>query len=770
MEYIKVGDSLKNKAIRHQFSAAYSHDQNGQNERPHRTLFNTVRALLFRSNLPKKYWGEALLSAAYLYNRTPNQAIGYRTPYELKYNKKPNISHIKAWGSLAYKYIAKEQRIKLDKRATPYYLIGYRHNQYKVLNIQNGKTEWIRDIRILEGIYYKDEINSNRLLVDLTPNGDIDQPISDTPISDTPNQPIDQINLESEIEPIEPISGLDLLIEQARDAAIAVNITYTDPEPKSYKQALQSPQKNQWIKAMDDEIADLIALGALELVKRPKNKPVLTGKWVYKQKLNPDHSIDRYKARYIARGFLQTLGIDFNETFANTARLDIVRTLLAIAIARGLYIKQWDFKLAFPNSPIDTEVYIETPEGYRPNGDMVYKVLKALYSLKQSARQWQLYLASLLAKYAIYPIKLDPSVYTGQGITIISHVDDILVFSDDLSKINKLYKSLSDNIDISDLGDASFYLGIEIVRNNDSYIFIHQESFITKLLAKFNKETIRERDNPTISGVKLVKNPNQATPKDIKAYQEQIGSLIYIITCTRPDLAYIIGLLARFMSNPSLEHFKALDHVWGYISKYRSLGILYKGNPNPNPNPDLIPKSTKSTKSTKSIAIPLSIEGESDSDWGGDFDTRRSTTGWIYTLNNSFIAWNSKLQRTVALSSCEAEYMALREAIKQGLYLKNIAKLVPLIDQSVKPIGTLYTDSQSAMELAKNPVHHARSKHIDIQYHFIRENVNNGTISLVYRNTSVLRADGFTKALPTPKFRQIVQNLGLIIKDNLPKA
>jgi hypothetical protein len=760
-----------NRGIKHNYSAPYSHEQNGLVERPNRTLFNKVRALLFQANLAKKYWGEALIASVYLYNRTPHKGIDYKTPYELRYGDKPNIANIAIWGSLAYKKEPKELAKSLSKRAQPYYVIGYGSNQYKLLDPSTTHTMWARDVEIIEGVFWGSENNQNRLLINL--NDDLDDSDNNSDISDSIEDTTDSIDTiapksnkeaspNKETQPLLEENNFERFWNQVNEYAALNTSSIINPiEPQSYKAATASSNYREWYKAMKSEMEDLNKLNTWTLIPRPKNESIVSGKWVYKLKINPDNTIDKYKARYVARGFSQQYGVNYNETFANTARLDIIRSLFAISTIKNLYIRQWDIRLAFPNSPIDTDIYVEQPEGFKITGkeSYVYKLNKALYGLKQSARQWQLYLAKLLAELGLVPSKIDPSVYTGMingsNIVIITYVDDMLIFSDNIEHINDLYKRLATKVDIKDLGDAKYFIGIEIDRKWDkkepknSYIFIYQKAFINKLLAKFNKENIKPRTSPNIIGVKLAKNPNIAPLSDIKSYQQQIGSLIYLCTCTRAELAYPIGLLARFMANPSLDHFKALDIVWGYLKTTVDLGILYK-----------------STSLSNSNITPIRLEGESDSDWGGDYDTRRSTTGWVYTLNSSAIAWNSKLQKTVALSSCEAEYMALKEAIKESLYLNAIYTSIPLLSD-ISDTNKVYTDSQSAMELAKNPIHHARTKHIDIQYHFIRENVINGIIDLVYKNTSQLRADGFTKALPGPKFNQIVTGLGLVRKSTL---
>lgn len=765
------------KGIKHTTSAPYSPEQNGSAERVNRTLFNKVRALLIQSNIASKYWGEALIASVYLYNRTPHSAIDYKTPFEARYNKKPDLSNIKIWGSLAYKREPIEALSKLDKRARPLYLIGYGSNQYKLLDPATSKFTWARDVKIIEGTFYKDNNNIEELDIEQEA---IEGSIEDNSIDNSDNnQDNDYYNYISEEE--EDISTPEAFYKQLLDASYqyadsTTSISSPNPgcypsnatnqitlrgnindktsnipiDPSNYKEAISSNKAIEWSKAMDIELKDLEQQNTWTLVPRPINRKVLKGRWVYKTKLNPDGTINKFKARWVVKGFLQQPGIDFFQTFAHTVKPIAFRLLFALAAYLNWEIYQWDVKSAFPNADIDTDLYVEQPTGYIKDPNLVCKLNKALYGLKQSARQWQIYWTSILAILGFKPIPADNSIFINKNKDVIlaTHIDDILVFSKTIEDINNLYNKLNKDLQISNLGEVKYYLGIEIIRDRQNRsIKLSQKGFIDNLLNKFNKTNLYPTKNPLAQGVKLTKNIDQASKEDIKEYQKQIGSLIYLTTATRADLAYPIGLLARFMSNPGLQHFKALSRVWQYLIYSKDYSLEYKYH------------------SDSSIGLI----GYSDSDWGGDI-SRKSTTGYTFLIANSFkksysnrtaISWNSKLQKTIALSSCESEYMALKEAIKESLYIKSLISQIPAINSTIKDTKVLYTDSQSSIDLANNPIYHSRTKHIDIQYHFVRENVINNVISLVYCPTSSLLADGLTKAIPTDKFNELVEGLGL---------
>jgi len=305
---------------------------------------------------------------------------------------------------------------------------------------------------------------------------------------------------------------------------------------------------------------------------------------------------------------------------------------------------------------------------------------------------------------------VDPSLYFRGSIIIGSHVDDLLVIGPSKADIIALRKELEKHLLVQDLGEVHYYLGIEIIRDPKG-ITLTQQGFITKVLNRFKLDDLVEYSTPLPQGCILesAKEGEKASLEDTRLYQQQIGSLMYLMTQTRPDISYPLGLLARFMSNPTRQHFLALNRLWGYLKRTKNYGLVYK-------------------------ARSISLIGYCDADWGGDRDTRRSTTGYIYLLGKTPISWASKLQKTVALSSCEAEYMALKEAIKEQSYLRTIFNLISILGPLYST--RIYTDSQSAMALAKNPIYLPRTKHIDIQYHYIREALVNKLTELVFIPTS----------------------------------
>jgi len=759
------------KGILHQFSAPYSHEQNGAIERPFRTLLNKVRAMIFLAKAPLRLWGEATQAAVYIYNRTPHSAILYKTPHELLHKNAPDINTIRVWGSAAFHKIAPTPK-KLESRTKTCILIGYGSGQYKLFDPVTERAFWSRDVIIQENNFpyatNPPESSYDEYITFECENTPPDQALPETsqhqlgmnksnessinPSGDKIPGTDSELTQEhdsnpsggrvSELVTTEPSPEIHTEtvstnpeIEETSEDELALHTTNSD-DPTSYREAMNSPYKVEWQAAMKAELTELQKQNTWTLAELPHDKKALKGRWVFKLKRDQNNKIVKYKARWVIKGFLQRPGIDFEETFSNTARPETWRALFAIAAFLDLEIQQWDIKSAFPNAEIDKEIYCEQPTGFKI-GEKHCRLNKALYGLKQSARQWYIHLAKLLAEQNFYPIPADQAVFQNPitKAIIVTHIDDLLIFSINLEKINKLKSKLAESLEITDLGDAKFFLGIEICRDRDKKsITLSQTKYTTDIIRKFEKGDLKPVTTPTQLGIRLEKSATQASAENISRYQSEIGSLIYLSTKTRPDITFAVGLAARFMSNPNETHFIALNRIWKYLNGTIQFSLTYQSEPK--------------------------LLSYSDSDWGGDHVTRKSTTGYIFLFGNSSpISWASKGQKTVALSSCEAEYMALKETVKELLWLKSLFSQIQCLNSY--EAKKLFTDSQSAIELAKNPEHHQKTKHIDIQYHFVRENVQNKNVDLIHVPTKLQLADFLTKGLSSEKFAMNLKQIGL---------
>ena len=451
---------------------------------------------------------------------------------------------------------------------------------------------------------------------------------------------------------------------------------------------------------MQEEVDSLITNGTWTLVKLPSNHRALGGKWVYKLKRGPAGEILRYKARWVVRGFEQQEGIDYNETFASVVKPMSYKAIFAIAAALDWELEQMDVKTAFLYGDVEEDIYVMQPTGFEVEGksDHVCKLKKALYSLRQSPRVWYNTLSKYLKELGFEPLFADYSVFTN-GTTIIAvYVDDILLAGPNKVEIQGIKDQLRQKFKMTDLGPCTYYLGMTITRDRPNRILrLGQAGYIEKFLREH--QMWESAPSPTPIGnekYQAADEDYQATDVSRTKYQSAVGSLMYAMLGTRPDIAYTVLVVSRYGSNPTDAHWKAVKRIFRYLKATMNLCLTFRG--------DLKP-----------------LMGYTDTDWAGDQDTRRSTSGYIFGIGSGAISWQSKRQPTVALSTCEAEYIGQTQATKEAVWLKRL--LDQLNPQEHRYAVIIFCDNQGAMALAKNPQFHARTKHIDIQHHYVREQV-----------------------------------------------
>ena len=493
---------------------------------------------------------------------------------------------------------------------------------------------------------------------------------------------------------------------------------------------------------MDDEYKSLIDNKTWEACTVPLNWRPLSRKWVFKHKLGSNGQIVRYKAHFVAQGFQQLHRIDFNETYASVVKPPAYKLFFWLAAYSKLHIHQLDIKTAFLYGDIDEEIYLNPPEGYPQSGGKALKLLKAIYGLKQSPRQWYHRLQAYLEKIGWKTSQYDSSVFfnsdTHMFLTV--YVDDILVFGSQQQLIEEFRGKLKEEFDVSDIRKCVYYLGMQVKQDTKTGdITLYQSNYIQQILERFNLKDIQPVSSP-LDSTKLTSPDDKdyvANEQFKRTYQGKIGSLNYLMVVTRFDIAYAVGLVSRYASNPTTTHMKAVDRIFAYLKKTHMSGIQYFHN-----------------------SVNDNLQGYADSDWAGCLDTRRSTTGWMIRIGGAPISWQSKRQRTVALSSCEAEYMAAAECSKEIMWLIGIMNelKLPGIPKGGVP---LFIDNEAALKLTKNPELHARTKHIDIRYHFIREQVQDGKVAPTQVGTKANLADLLTKRLPRETFEELATMSGL---------
>lgn len=520
-------------------------------------------------------------------------------------------------------------------------------------------------------------------------------------------------------------------------------------EPTNYREALKTAQAKHWQVACDVEIAALERLHVwdkLDAGDVPASHRPIGSKFVLKAKKNKRGIVVKYKARLVAQGFSQRPGIDFKETFAPVAKFSSIRLLLALAAKHKYHVEQADVDSAFPQAELDASetVYVKLPDGMRDLPAYVGCVLrlrKALYGLKQSGRVWNLKIHKTLTNLGYRRTRTDACVYVlehddGTRTYIALYVDDLLFVGPSMPEIQRIKNVLQTLYGIKDLGAAEFILGIQIIRDASGGITLLQKAYLEAVLARFKMGDCRPLSTPMEPNLQLRKGGGEIDLVLKRQYLQAIGSLMYAMLATRPDLCHSVGYLSRFSDNPKPEHWNAIQHVLRYIRGTLDLGLYYASGPS----------------STHGFAA------YSDTDWAACINTSRSTQGYAFLLSGGAISWSSRLQTRPAKSSTDAEYIGLGHMGSEAVHLDQ------QLTELGEPLGhpfVVFGDNQGAIALTKEARFHNSTKCIRLAEHIARDLVETGIITVEYIPTADMVADIMTKALPRPAFERCRDALGI---------
>lgn len=521
-------------------------------------------------------------------------------------------------------------------------------------------------------------------------------------------------------------------------------------EPHSYRDAMNSPNRDEWIKACDKEMLNMKDKNVWTLVPRPKDHPIVGRRWHFKIKTNTDGSISKYKARFVAKGFTQTYGVDYVDTFAPTGKPSSYRALVAFAAIHGFKIHQMDAIAAFLNSQLTDTIYMEQPEGYRDDDKPTHVCLlnRALYGLKQSARNWNDDFKAKCVSAGFIQSPADECVYirtrSPEDICVFYlHVDDLAITG---NTIQVFKEEISSYWPMEDLGVAHCVVGIQTTKADRHHYTLGQQAMIHSLLARFGMSECKPASTPFPGGLKLSKSTDAEAAdfsrRDLP-YRSGVGSLMYLSQCTRPDISYAVGCLSQHLERPCDRHWQAFEHVLQYLQGTSQAVINYRT------------ADSHSLAGNQSWSLPAHF---SDSDWAGDRSSRRSTTGYLFLLAHGPISWRSRIQKTVALSSTEAEYRATTEAGQEAIWLQTLLESISIPQSS--PI-ILHCDNLSTIDLAENAIFHGRTKHVEIHHHWIREKIKEGVISLAHCPSKEMVADLLTKPLHPGPFLSLLGLTGM---------
>ena len=761
------------RGIVQKFTPPYTPQLNGVAERMNRTLVECARCMLEHAGMTKKYWGEAVMTAMFLRNRCPTRAISQnKSPHQIWTNKKPILANLKVFGCHAYVHVPQEKRSKLDSKASLCRFLGYSEHtkSYRFEEVSTGRLTVSRDAQFRENTFDGGirEFSPDPTTIDLQEQDEDQEDATDDDMESDADKDERKNDSESSskrhtrtqsLEEATPIptpkrreyrgSGLEHMSATATASDIeTAYVVYSGGEmPTTYKSAMESNDASNWNEACQSELDSLRKNETWDLVPLPKGRKAIGSRWVFRIKENQAGEVERFKARLVAKGFSQKFGVDYDETFAPVAKFTSIRVILSIAAKYGLSLHQMDVKTAFLNGRLDEDIYMQQPEGFadQTHPNYVWKLKRSLYGLKQSPRMWNQTINGFMVKMDFVKCESDHCIYIKRNdetmVFVVLYVDDLIIASNDDGLMAETKRILSERFEMTDLGELKYFLGIEIEQDlNNGLITMRQTKFLKSILAKFGMEESKPVKTPQDPGLKLIKNMceggcnHEETMKNVP-YRSAVGGIMYLMVATRPDLAAAVGVLSQFASDPCPTHWQALKRVLRYLQATTTHGIQF------------------------GHCKIDGLIGYSDADWAGDIESRRSTSGYVFVMNGGCISWRSKKQRTVALSSTEAEYMALSEATQEAVWLKVF--LCELGETSSDEAIKIYEDNQGSIALAKNPEFHKRTKHIDIRYHFVREKVEDGQVVLEYCPTQDMLADMMTKPITAAQFNFLRNKLGI---------
>lgn len=755
---------LSKNGIIHQKTNPYTPQQNGMSERMNRTLVEKARCLLFDAGLDKIFWAEAINTAVYLRNRSIVAGLK-KTPFEIWSRKQPDVSNLRIFGSEVMMLIPTEKRRKFDKKSKKMILIGFCEN-VKGYRLYDPITKIIvtsRDVIINEKLSNGSEVFD--LILNEDNYNEVPASVGDIDQSDILESSVEQNEASSvssdEYAPQEDSDGSSSypdVVEDSTEEQKTVRRTSRQPRPKTFEDytmyaceadvkmedipssvsdALSRDDSDKWRQAIEDELASFEENEAWEVVKKPENATIVQCKWVFKKKFDSSGKV-RYKARLVAKGFTQRPGVDYEETFSPVVRHSTLRLLIALSVNLELRTTHLDVTTAFLNGSLTETVFMMQPEGLNnsANNNYVLRLKRAIYGLKQASRVWYEKVENVLKVLGYKKSKYEPCVYMkyeGNFKTIVAlYVDDFFIFSNSDAETNFLKKELSLKFKIKDLGQLRQCLGMRVNIDKDKgSISLDQEQYIDELLLRFNMSDCKTVNTPMENNLKLIKC--EIKNDSNFPYQQLIGALMYLAVLTRPDISFCVSYLSQFNNCFSEEHWKCAKRVLRYLKGTKKCGLTFVKSDIPE------------------------LEGFVDADWAGDMVDRRSYTGFCFKFSGSVVSWESRKQGSVALSSTEAEYVALSEAAREAIYLRN------LFDEFIGNAMciTLFNDNQSAQKLCNNPAFHKRAKHIDIRHHFVREAVSNNFVNVKYLRTDDMPADILTKSLSFVKHNKFSIELGI---------
>lgn len=708
-------------------SPPYMPALNGTAERVNRSLIEKARALIFDAGLPKTYWGYAVQTAAYLKNRVPSRSIENSTSYELLKGKSADIKNLRVFGSTAYAMVPKSLRKKLDSCTKKMILVGYSNMGYRLLDPSNNRITVSRNVTFNE-------------------NSKHDKPLQipiDVPENTTPKSE-EEFDESEEQPPVESTTQIENIEEDARPirhrrppSRFPLPEVYTamtsTGETLNYEDLCYLPEPEQvpWKEAMEEEIEAMKENDVWSLNELPPTVKPVSCRWLLRKKRD-----GKRKARLVARGFQQRPGEQYGDCFAPVISYTTLRIIFILILLHSFYACVLDVKTAFLHGDLQETVYMSQPDGFNDGSGRFCKLQKAIYGLKQASKMWYVKFTELMNNLNFEAMENEPCIFIRYAnlckIYVALYVDDVLICGDNISEINTIVDVMSNTFKMSKSGDLKEFLGISINLTQD-FLTLDQESYILKLIAKFKMNECKPYDVPI---------QPKTTAADFETgkcfdgqYRELVGSLLYLSHVSRPDISFAINCLSQLQENPTEAAWIALKGILRYLKGTSNYKLIFK------------------RKDFLNNKLSLYV----DADWGSDYKDRKSITGYLIKFCNFPIMWHCTKQKVIALSSTEAELIALCKGLQDLIWIDKVLKEAIKDNLNL----TIFEDNLSCIKFVSNDGNQGRLKHLDIKLKFIRDEINKRNIELKYIPSELQIADILTKALAKVKFYELLNLIGI---------